>query len=616
MASFRDIAKLDCLRSLEEPIELAQRVTYLSKRGERTELAFVLTRLRGVLIKNGKIMREICLEEIEAITLSETSAEIVVHIRQDADERFSAHEKRDEIVSLMLDFKIALEKSLVPVFFVRDLNLNRFVTSEEEIEEGVVLRPEESLKSMLDSASFRELVRQKEARKQELALSTLKIFPADQRKVSIADFELLHTLGKGAHGKVVLCEKKDEKGTFYAMKILKKRMIIEKKQLENTKTERWILANANHPSLVSLKYVFQNDSNLYFVMEFMQGGDLFHHLRRNGRFSEPQVKFISACIVLGLGHLHKHDYIYRDLKPENILLTGSGYAKLADFGLAKYIKKTELTNSFCGTKEYLSPEVIQMKGYNRPTDWWALGTLVYELLYGMPPFFNSDCQKMYHNIVNNPVKFKSTPVSDEAKSFISALLQKDPALRLGTQADSLEVMSHPWLNSISWFSLINQTLEPAYQPCQLSASWLQNFDQSSLRQKPTDSVCIVDPYMQEQLRRDFQDFEDTDIQVQTNDQLTSSEVRSPKEFLSPVPSNSSISLARKPQEPSGPDLAPLGIAEYSSERDCFDHQNFSLHLSNGANHNHCDEKRVKKHLGIGVDQERKSFGNILDKDEP
>lgn len=538
MASNRDLAKLESLRSMGEPVLFTQRVTHFTHRGERTELGLALTKIRLLLLKNGRIMREVELEELEAITLSEESNEMVLHVSQDADERFSAYEFRNELVEHILRCKKTKDCDQTAIYFVRDINLNRFVTSEDDLDAGTVLRPDSNLRKFLNVDSFKALVKAKAVEKQRMIEETKTIFPPNQRKVTVDDFELLQTLGKGAHGKVVLCQKKGERGVLYAMKILKKRKIIELKQLENAKAENWILQNANHNSLVSTKWVFQNEQKIYFVMEFMKGGDLFQHLKRNGRFAEQQVKFMAACIVLGIGHLHKNDYIYRDLKPENVLLTENGYAKLADFGLAKYLKKSDTTSSFCGTKEYLSPEVIQMKGYNRPTDWWALGTLVYELLYGVPPFYDSNYQKMYNNIVASPLKFKSTPVSDEAKSFMSALLQKDPTQRLGSQTDSLEIMSHPWFTDICWFDLINRKVEPPYCPAGSDAPWKSNFDQSSIRQKPTDSICYIDPYTHEEFRKDFEVFEDSTHKSSAFEALTFSELPTPGEPATPQALNS------------------------------------------------------------------------------
>lgn len=180
-------------------------------------------------------------------------------------------------------------------------------------------------------------------------------------------------------------------------------------------------------------------------MEFMKGGELFQHLKRVKKFTEAQTKFITACLILALGHLHNHDYLYRDLKPENVLLDEKGFAKLTDFGLAKFLTLHDLAKTFCGTPEYLAPEVILNQGCNRPADWWSLGILTFEMLFGAPPFYTNDEKEMYKRTLTSPLRFPSkSSVSNEAKDFVTGLLMKNSLQRLGSAADSLEVMNHSW----------------------------------------------------------------------------------------------------------------------------------------------------------------------------
>ena len=271
--------------------------------------------------------------------------------------------------------------------------------------------------------------------------------------MTIEDFNLLKVLGRGAFGKVMLVEKKDNK-EVYALKSLRKDEIIDKEQIEHTKTEKMILEHVNHPYLVNLVYAFQTPEKIFFVMQFMRGGELFQHLRNSKRFEESRAKFYAGQILLALGHLHSKDIVYRDLKPENILMDDSGNVCLTDFGMAKIIRKNESSMSFCGTPEYLAPEIITGEGHNKAADWWSYGILVFEMLYGLPPFYNTNQNLMFQLIRDSDVKFPSKPeTSEDVKDLIMKLLNKDQKKRLGNKDDSNEIMSHNWFKDIKWTSM-------------------------------------------------------------------------------------------------------------------------------------------------------------------
>lgn len=497
------------MQSTRKPISASERPLLITKIKSYTKsddfvkVTLLVSKSVIKILFKKQLQREIELSEIDAVTYSTTSSQFIIHVKNDIDERFSSIKHRQDILEMvlyLLTITGGSSSSKIKFFKLVDSNLSAFVTSEEDLEDGHILRPELRFMTLMDYKRFLNLIRE-----------TSTYEPGSKRiskskKVTHDDFELLKLLGKGAHGKVLLCSRKGRSTPLYAMKILKKQHIIDANQLEHTIAEKLILSNVNHPFLVSMKYTFQTESKLYFVMEFMSGGELFQHLKRVGKFSEIQTKFFCACLVMALGHLHNSNYIYRDLKPENILLDSRGYVKLSDFGLAKEVHVSDLAKTFCGTPEYLAPEVILNKGCNRPADWWSLGILVFEMLFGAPPFYSTDVQEMYKKTILKGLRFPANSgVTDLALDFVSGLLVKDPKERLGSVADSLEVMNHPWFQDINWSNLLAKKIDPPYDPTR--ANWEVNFDPEFITQEARDSRCEVNQSLLFEYRKKFERFD-------------------------------------------------------------------------------------------------------------
>jgi len=280
-----------------------------------------------------------------------------------------------------------------------------------------------------------------------------------------ASFEILKLIGKGNFGKVFQVRKKDT-NRIYAMKVLHKQDLIERREVEHTLAEKNILIQAEAcPFLVGLKFSFQTRSHLYLVTDFMNGGELFWHLQNEVRLSEERAKFYAAEIVLALEHLHKYNIVYRDLKPENILLDATGHIALCDFGLCKENLATgQTTNTFCGTSEYLAPEVLAECGYGKSVDWWSLGILFYEMIAGFSPFYTNDTQLMYRRILFGKLKFPKGFFSDDAKSLIKGLLARNPHNRLGSQNDAEEIKNHPFFANVDWDALYRKQVPPPFKP--------------------------------------------------------------------------------------------------------------------------------------------------------
>ncbi|KAL1723631.1 putative serine/threonine protein kinase [Schizophyllum commune] len=300
----------------------------------------------------------------------------------------------------------------------------------------------------------------------------------NKRTLTPRDFEFLKLIGRGTFGKVLQVRKKDTK-RIYAMKILSKREIVQKKEVAHTIGERKILQTSLEcPFLVGLKFSFQTETDLYLVTDFKSGGELFWHLQRETRFTEERARFYIAELVLALEHLHKYNIVYRDLKPENILLDATGHVALCDFGLSKAdLRPDELTTTFCGTTEYLAPEILlDEHGYSKIVDFWSLGVLLFEMCCGWSPFYAEDTQQMYKNICFGKIRFPRGVIGDEGKSFVKGLLTRNPKNRLGATRDAEELKEHPFFKSIDWHLLALKQVTPPFKPVIESDESTANFD--------------------------------------------------------------------------------------------------------------------------------------------
>ncbi len=297
------------------------------------------------------------------------------------------------------------------------------------------------------------------------------------KSVKLDDFKVLKVIGRGSFGKVCLVEYLPTHET-YAMKSLKKDVLIEQEQIENTLLEKEILQTIDYPLLCGLVFCFQTDERIYFILPFLSGGELFQHLRKFRTFDEEKVRFYGAQIALALEYLHKKGIIYRDLKPENILMDDQGYLKLADFGMAKKLKDDEKAMSFCGTPEYLAPEIITMEGHDKSADWWSFGILLFEMLCGLPPFYVENVDKMYELIKNSSVKFpRRITLSEDAKDVIRKLLEKNPKKRLGSQNGIEEIKSHPFFASIDFEMVEQKKMKAPFIPELTNDTDVQYFDE-------------------------------------------------------------------------------------------------------------------------------------------
>ncbi|XP_065074908.1 titin-like isoform X2 [Ochlerotatus camptorhynchus] len=306
------------------------------------------------------------------------------------------------------------------------------------------------------------------------------------RKYNVDDFHFLTVLGKGSFGKVFLAELRNTE-YYYAVKCLKKDVVLEDDDVDCTLIERKVLAlGTKHPFLCHLFCTFQTDSHLFFVMEYLNGGDLMFHIQQSGRFQEARARFYAAEIVSGLKFLHRKGIVYRDLKLDNVLLDYDGHVRIADFGMCKLeIYLDRLADSFCGTPDYMAPEIIKGQKYNQAVDWWSFGVLVYEMLVGQSPFSGCDEDELFWSICNEIPWFPHF-LSKDALKLLQSLLEKDATIRLGcfnTMDEDSDLKYHPFFESIDWQKLERRGLEPPFKPQVRHPLDTQYFDKQFTRER-------------------------------------------------------------------------------------------------------------------------------------
>ncbi|KAI8786695.1 spermatozoon-associated protein kinase isoform X1, partial [Biomphalaria glabrata] len=310
---------------------------------------------------------------------------------------------------------------------------------------------------------------------------------------TIKNFTLIKTLGSGSFGRVMLAQYNlDPNNKTYAIKILNKEKVIKTKQVEHTLNEKRLLGSVtNCPFIVKLVMAFKDTTNLYMVMEFAPGGELFRLIRRKGRVPEAWAQFYSAQVAMALQYLHNANVLYRDLKPENLLVDSTGYIKMADFGFAKRVHQTW---TLCGTPQYIAPEMILNKGYGKSVDYWGLGILIYEMVAGYVPFDHKTPIRLYELIVECNVSYPSH-FKPNLTSLLSKLIQTDVTKRFGNLKDgAFDIINHNWYKEVDFRKIITKAYQAPWIPHLKSDTDTSNFERNK---EESISILKVDRYAEE-----------------------------------------------------------------------------------------------------------------------
>ena len=426
----------------EEQIEFSDKIIKINKFGFKQERNIIITDKALYNLKKTSLKRRIDLKAIKGITLSKTTDEFVIHCNdEDYDYQYISPKKKT-IVEILAKYYYNINGEELKLFELNVSSLSTFVTSKKE-------KTKEKTASRMPRTSC----------------------------ISIGEYIY------GTKSKVIV--QKKQAAVKKTGKIVSTKVEMDDFE-DNIVAEKNILSEGQCEFMLSLSFFFQSPERIYLVTPFMKGGDLYHKLKTDGYLTEDVVRFYTAQIAIALQHLHEFGIAYRDLKPENILIDEDGYIKLCDFGASVHFQGTKKENTFAGSPEYASPEMIAHEGHTIMSDWWSFGILIYELLYGITPFFNLDKNRMYELIEIGELKFpksikidgnnKPLKVSDEAKNIISKLLEKNPGSRLGKTGLN-EIRTHPFFGNLNFEMLKNKKLKSPFKPTIKEEDITSNFDE-------------------------------------------------------------------------------------------------------------------------------------------
>ena len=468
----------------EESIQFSDKIIKINRFGYKQERNIIITDKGIYNLKKTTLKRRIDIRVIKGITLAKNSDEFVIHCNDEEYDYQYMSAKKKTIVEIIAKYYYNIKNEELKLFELNLSSLGTFVTSKKEkMKEKNSSRMPRTNCLSIGEYIYGKKTNEEVHKKESHVKKTNKIIAST--KVELNDFEIIKTIGRGSVGKILLVRYRST-GDLYSIKSMRKDQLLSESLIDNILDEKNILSEGQCEFILQLSFFFQSPERIYFVTPFMKGGDLYHKLKIEGNLPEDLVKFYAAQIAIALQHLHEFGIAYRDLKPENILIDEDGYIKLCDFGASIHFQGTRKENTFAGSPEYASPEMISHEGHNIMSDWWSFGILIYELLYGITPFFNKDKNRMYELIEIGELKFPKTikiggnikpiKVSDEAKNIIIKLLEKNPGSRLGKNGLK-EIKIHPFFGNLNFDMINHKKLKSPFKPQIDDNNLASNFDE-------------------------------------------------------------------------------------------------------------------------------------------
>ena len=464
---------------------------------------FIITNKALYNLDKKVLKRRFPLEKIIGLTVSSVSDEFVIHCDDIEYDYLLNSMKKKKIIEHLATLYYKATSNEIKIFLIDKSSLKEYVTTKKEKKKN------NSFSRMPLTGAITPGV-YLYGEKAEVGVSKMgvQITQTDKiysdKNISINNFELLKVIGRGSVGKIYLVKYKvsDE---LYAIKSMRKDQLVSEQITENILLEKQTLSKSECPFILTLSFFFQTSRRIYFVTPYLKGGDLYTYLRKlkaekmaentKENLDEKTVKFYASQVAIGLQHLHDYGTAYRDLKPENILIDADGYLKLCDFGASIHFTGNEKKTELSGSPEYVSPEMVSGNGHDLTTDWWSLGILIFELLFGYAPFWSDNRERLYEIIQWGEIKFPSDiKVSPEAYDVIERLLDKDPNTRLGNKGLD-EIKSHPFFCTMNFDEIRNKKLKPPYIPSIKDKEDTSNFDQEFKDMPLTESP--VDPWVEE-----------------------------------------------------------------------------------------------------------------------